>query len=174
MKDMATQTISRPLDAGIEREKYFEFIDGQYVERVIGTETHSELQLRRTNQLRPLAKARGAKALQEWTIARGEEWLIPDVLVTFPNRAETDSRGYLISPPFLCVEIISLGQSLAELFRKCYRYNEWGVPHCWIIDSQVRACFEYHGGKDFTLADADGLLTAGDIRLSVTDIFAEE
>jgi Uma2 family endonuclease len=163
-----------PLDVNIEKEKYYEFVDGQYVERVIGNETHSELQLRVTNLLRAIANARRAKALQEWTIAHGEDWLIPDVLVTFPDRSETDKRGYLISIPFLCVEIVSPGQSEAELFRKCYRYSEWGVPHCWIIDPQAQACFEYHGGRDFVLVEPEGFLTAGDVHLATATIFAED
>ena len=149
---MATQTISRPVHSDIEREKYFEFIDGRYVERVIGSKPHCKFQFKVLILLKDIAKARASEVWQEWTIAHGEEWLIPDVLVTFPGQAETDSRGYLISTPFLCIEVVSPGQSEAELFRKCYRYNEWGVPHCWVIDPQARACFEYHGGRDFVLA----------------------
>lgn len=171
---MATQTVSRPLDVDLERDKYFEFIDGQYVQRVIGSKPHCKLQFRILCLLKPIAQSLGSEAWQEWTIARGEEWLIPDVAFTFLNRAETDGRGYLVSTPFLCIEIVSPGQSEAELFRKCYRYSQWGVPHCWVIDPQARACFEYHGGKDFILADADGFLAAGDVRLSVSDIFVEE
>jgi hypothetical protein len=60
------------------------------------------------------------------------------------------------------------------LFLKWYGYSEWGVPHCWVIDQKARACFEYLGGKEFVLVDLDGFLSAGDLRLSVADIFAEQ
>ncbi len=170
---MSTTQAAMALDAELEREKYFEFVDGQYVERVIGNETHCDFQFRVTALLKAIAKARGSKAWQEWTIAHGEDWLTPDVVYSFPDEYETDARGYLLSTPFLCIEVVSPSQSASELFRKCVRYNSWGIPHCWVIDPRARACFEYHGGKDFILAEIDGFLTAGDVRLAVADIFSE-
>ncbi|MDQ2844279.1 MAG: Uma2 family endonuclease [Acidobacteriota bacterium] len=167
---MATQTII-PLDFETEREKYLEFIDGHYQERFLGTGTHSDCQFNVTSLLKALAKQRGAVARQEWTIAHGDNWLVPDVTLSF-NYTE-DARGYLTSTPHLVVEILSPGQTEGELFRKCLRYHSWGIPHSWVIDPQTKICFEHHGGSDFTLIEANGHLTAGDVRIAAADIFAE-
>lgn len=169
---MSTQP-SAPLDLETEREKHFEFVDGQYVERHIGSETHAEIQFRILNLIKPVAKQRGAKVWQEWTFAHGDDWLTPDVMFSFPGQFQTDARGYLVSTPFLCIEILSLSQSEAELFRKSYRYHARGVPHCWIIDPQGHACFEYHGGSDFVFIERDGFLTAGDVRIAAAEMFAD-
>jgi len=168
---MAT-ALNPPLDLDIEREKYLEFVDGHYVERFLGTGTHSDCQFNVTRLLKTLGKQKGFIARQEYTIAHGKEWLIPDVAVVTEDFQE-DNRGYLTSTPFLCVEILSPGQSESDLFRKCRRYHSWGVPHCWIVDPQTTTCFEHHGGDSFKMVESDGTLTAGDLQLAVAAVFAE-
>jgi len=164
--------VSAPLDLELEREKYREFVDGHFVERFLGADLHSDCQFQVTALLKLLAQATNAKARQKWTVAHEEEWLIPDVVLTRPNDYVTDSRGYLVSTPLLCVEILSPGQSASDLFRKCRRYHAWGVPHCWIIDPQAKACFESHDGDTFALIECDGTLTAGEIRFRAAELFA--
>jgi Uma2 family endonuclease len=150
-----------------------EFINGQFVERVLGGEIHSECQLNVVLKLKPIAKRIGAVVHQEWSLAHGEEWLVPDVMLTRPGSYEKDQRGYLISTPLLCIEILSPGQTQSELLRKCRLYHLWGVPHCWVIDPAARVCFESHAPDAFKLIGTDEELTAGDVRLAATGIFAE-
>ena len=169
---MPTQ-VSAPLDLETERAKYFEYLDGQFLERALGTDLHSDCQFNLTRLLKPIAKQANAKVRQEWTLAHGDDWLTPDVMLSKPNDFPVDGRGYLTAAPHLCVEILSPSQSESELFRKCARYHSWVVPHCWVIDPQAKACFEYHGGADFTFIEQDGILTAGDIRIPVSELFAE-
>jgi Uma2 family endonuclease len=173
---MATH-VSIPLDLELEREKSLEFIDGQFVERVLGGKTHSECQFNIVLRLKPIAKRMGATVHQEWTLARGDEWLIPDVMLTQPGAYETDQRGYLLSIPLLCVEVLSPGQTQSELLRKCRQYHAWGVPHCWVIDPAARVCFESHGSNLFKLVAVGEELRAGDLTLAAadisTDVFAE-
>ncbi len=168
---MPTQT-SIPLDLHTEKEKYFECIGGQLLQRELGSGTHSDFVYKILSLLKPIAAARNARVRQEWSIARGDEWMIPDVMLSFPGLFNEDARGYLASPAFLCVEILSPSQSLVELFRKCARYSSWGVPHCWVIDPKSEACFEYHGGNDFILAHTGDFLSAGDIRIPLTEFFS--
>ena len=168
---MPAQT-NLPLDLETEPEKYLEFIDGRLILRDSGTGPHSDRQFNIVRLLKLLAEQPGAIARQKWTIASGDDWLIPDVTFSSANYTE-DARGYLTSTPHLVIEILSPSQNESELLRKCQRYHSWGVPHAWVIDPFAKICFEYHGGSDFTLIEANGELTAGDIRLSAADIFAE-
>ncbi len=165
--------VSAPLDLLTEPEKYFERLDGELVRRTLGGRTHSSFLYRLVTLLTPVAAQRNAQVLPEWSLAKGDEWMTPDVMLSFPGEIREDARGYLIAPAFLCIEILSPSDRLPEVFRKCNRYHAWGVPHCWIIDPQTKACFEHHGGNDFILADEQGALTAADIRISVSEIFAE-
>ncbi len=166
---MATQT-STPLDLETEKDKYFDRLDGELIERELGGGTHSDFVYHLLSLLKPLA-ARNARARLEWSLARGDDWMTPDVMLSFPDRFDEDARGYLLAPAFLCIEILSPSPSEADLFRKCVRYSSWGVPHCWIIDRKSKARFEYHGGNDFILADQDDSLHADDLRLAVSEIF---
>lgn len=166
---MATN-LKAPFD--LKLEKHIEFIDGHYTERPLGTGPHSDCQFNLTCLLKPLAKQHNFIARQEYTVAHGTDWLIPDVLVA-PQDLQEDHRGYLITTPHLCVEILSPGQSESDLFRKCRRYHTWGVPHCWVIDPTAKACFEYHGGAAFTLVEPDGTLTAAPLQLQAASIWAE-
>lgn len=170
---MATQT-SAPFDVETERDKYFECVGGRLLERDLGSGTHSDIQYKVLSLLKSLAAQRNARVRQEWSIARGAEWMTPDVMLSFPDLFTEDARGYLAGPAFLCVEILSPSQSAADLFRKCLRYYAWGVPHCWVIDPKSQACFEYHGGNDFILAEAPNSLTAGDLTLAISDLFADQ
>ncbi len=90
-----------------------------------------------------------------------------------PGAYETDRRGYLISTPLLCIEILSPGQTQSELLRKCHQYHVWGVPFCWVIDPIARVCFESQGADLFKLIGVGEELTAGDLRLAVSDIFTD-
>src|SRR5581483_3136151 len=160
--------VSAPLDLETEREKYFEQIDGRLVERNVGGGTHSDCTFKLVTLLKAIASQRNARVRLEWSLAHGDEWMTPDVMLSCPAQFQEDARGYLIAPAFLCIEILSPSDREAELFRKCSRYHAWGVPHCWVIDPQAKACFEYHGGNDFILADETGALTAEDIRIPVS------
>ncbi len=168
---MATH-VTTPLDLELEKEKYFEQIGGKLLQRELGGGTHSQLQYKLLTLLKPVALERKAQVWQEWSLAHGDDWMIPDVMMSFPGPIREDFRGYLIAPAFLCIEIVSGSQSEAEQLRKCYRYYEWGVPHSWVINPKGHACFEYHGGEGFVLAPEDGVLTAGDIRVPISEIFA--
>jgi hypothetical protein len=94
---MPTQ-ISAPLDLETERAKYFEYLDGQFLERALGTDLHSDCQFNLTRLLKPIAKQANAKVRQEWTLAHGDDWLTPDVMLSKPNDFPVDGRGYLTAP----------------------------------------------------------------------------
>lgn len=168
---MATH-VSAPPDLELARDERLEFINGQFVERVLGGKIHSECQFTVVSRLKPIAKRIGAVVHQEWSLAHGEEWLVPDVMLTQPGADQTDRRGYLISTPLLCIEILSPGQTQSELLQKCRQYHVWGVSHCWVIDPAARVCFESHAPDVFKLIGVDEELTAGDVKLAVAGIFA--
>ncbi|MGA8026568.1 MAG: Uma2 family endonuclease [Bryobacteraceae bacterium] len=165
--------LSVPLDLQTDPEKYFEQIDGQLLERNSGSGTHSDCTFKLVTLLKPIAAQRNSRVRLEWSLAKGDEWMTPDVMLAFPGEVREDARGYLIAPAFLCIEILSPADRQSDVFRKCYRYHNWGVPHCWIVDPQAKACFEYHGGNDSTLARENGSLTAAEIRLPISEIFPD-
>ncbi len=82
----------------------------------------------------------------------GNDRLVPDVTVVDQN-AQFD-RGDLASPAILCVEVLSPGQTVADVIGKADRIVRAGTPACWVIWPERR--------KAWTLT-ADDLIEAKDV-----------
>jgi Uma2 family endonuclease len=96
--------------------------------------------------------------------------LRPDVCVSASTTPKL-RKGALTEPPLLCVEILSPSQRMGELFVKCERYHEFGVPFCWTIDPVARRAWEYQRGSA-PLEKTDAL-TAGDLKIEIPVLFAD-
>jgi len=49
----------------------------------------------------------------------------------------------------------------------------WGVPFCWVIDPEKKTAWQYHAASEPERVDRGGILTAGDLRVPLDDLFAE-
>jgi Uma2 family endonuclease len=143
---------------------------GKLTEKPLGGSKHHEYQLALTNVLRRLGSPHQYRAIQEWSVTHGSEWMIPDIAVAFPGYA-LDHRDYLIGPAYLCVEIVSKVQRLSTLFNKCEDYHAWGTRFCWVIDPDEPAFFEYHAGSAIVPVKQE--LSTDKFRVSIADLLAE-
>lgn len=142
-----------------------EYLDGEVVERNMGTKSHGRVQgklftffhnLEGTTQLFPVPELRHR-------ITR-TRYRIPDVAVFEGEPAELPS-----TPPLVAIEILSPDDRLAYLVPKLEEYRQWGVPHIWVVDPEARTLHSY---------SADGLqpvreftLTSYGVTLKPLDIF---
>lgn len=111
------------------------------------------------------------RAERELSILKGQDVRIPDIVFFDANtRIE---NGILIDPPLLCVEILSPSQYPSLLFAKCEAYHAWGVPYCWVIDPLKQCAWEYHKDQPVRLASQEASLTAGQIAISLAEIFSQ-
>ena len=79
--------------------------------------------------------------------------------------------GILVSPPLLCVEILSPSQRPSTLFLTCETYHDWDIPFCWVIDPLAKVAWEYHRQQPLRMAPESGLLRAGELEISLTELF---
>lgn len=86
---------------------------------------------------------------------------VPDICVTF---GEPDEDVFTV-PPFLCFEILSPEDSVAELRGKIEEYLEMGVTSVWVIDS-VQFTGEIYT-EDRIDRVRDGLFRAGEIEVDI-------
>ena len=146
-----------------------EYVDGVLVPKAVGTRKHGKLQ----GRIHDLIEAAFPQyeAIPELTVRiTRKKYLIPDLVV---DRRDQVQDPYPISPVHLCIEIVSPGDQLSEVMAKCETYHAWGVPHAWILDPQTRKAWQYSRGSSAIEIDSDtGELTAGEIRLRLSDIFA--
>ncbi len=108
-----------------------EYVDGEVLERNVGKNEHSRLQI--------LLGSWFVRLEDEWNVAAFTEQRvqvsptrvrIPDVLLV-PLAPHPD---VFVDPPILVVEILSPDDSYAETQRRADDYFKMGVETVWIID----------------------------------------
>jgi Uma2 family endonuclease len=79
--------------------------------------------------------------------------------------------------PDLAVEVLSRGNTKAEMARKLRDYFAAGVRLAWFIDPRTRTAKSYTAADQCQPIDEDGILAGGDVlpgfELSLHDLFAE-
>ena len=142
-----------------------EYIDGVLVPKAMGTKKHGKLQTH-LGTILELAFPQYETCAELTVRIDGKRYLIPDIAV---ERREEAQDPYPILPIHLCIEILSPEDRLSELWAKCEIYHAWGTQFVWMIDPVARRAWEYTKGT----APREVLeLTAGDIHLTVEQIFA--
>jgi Uma2 family endonuclease len=92
---------------------------------------------------------------------------VPDV-VAAPRLQDP----YPTEPVLLCIEVLSPEDRLGATLAKCEQYHEWGVPYCWVVDPEKQAGWEYPKGGEPQRVDRNGTLRAGEISVSLAELFA--
>ena len=94
---------------------------------------------------------------------------IPDVCVTLgPKPPEV----VLVSPPFLCIEILSPEDRMNRIQQRMDDYLRFGVPHVWLIDPQSRRAWRYTTAGNFEALDGVLRTSEPEIVISLPDLFA--
>ncbi len=168
---MVDSTTLMPVEEylALSQKPYFEYLDGVLRQKAMPTYKHSKMQRRLLNLIDRAQLA--LEPVPELTVRlRERRYLIPDIAV---QRVSELQQPYPTKPVFLCIEILSPEDRFSDTVAKCEEYHAWGVPFCWILDPEEKQCWEYHaGGRPHQISD-DGHLTAQELSLKVSDIFAD-
>ncbi|HXB67129.1 MAG TPA: Uma2 family endonuclease [Candidatus Acidoferrales bacterium] len=109
-----------------------EYRDGVLVERNVGDEAHSQLQILLGAYLVRFRKQWRIKPYTELRVKVHENWYpIPDVCV-YPLPG-FEGR-YPETPPLLWIEILSHADRMVDVWAKANELIAHGVPYVWIID----------------------------------------
>lgn len=143
-----------------------DYVNGELLERNMGELNHAELQglilewlrsRRTTLRIRPYVELRLRVGSQRYRI--------PDVVVL---SADAPREQVVETPPLLCIEILSPGDTLARTWDRTQDYLSIGVPVCWIIDATDRRAWTVTSAG---LVEAkDGVLRAGAIEFPLADL----
>jgi Uma2 family endonuclease len=142
-----------------------EYVDGVVVERHVGKRPHSLVQSNLNFFLRQRYQKLFVWPEQRVRTIPGHRCRIPDVCVTL------DDPGIDVfdSPPFLAIEILSQRDEMTDVLEKLAEYQEFGVPHIWLIDPRRKKAFTYEASRLNEVATA--ALTADQIELPLDEIF---
>ena len=149
--------------------EFYEYVDGVLIKKPVPTNRHSELQM-----------WIGALLLQHYSrLFIGSErhsrlreriWRIPDIAVQ--QREIARKEKYAFTPLLVAIEIRSPEDKWSEIFEKFEDYHLWGVPYCWLIDPEAERAWTYHKGEDFEEVTGKAQIQAGEIHLSIEEIFS--
>jgi Uma2 family endonuclease len=143
-----------------------DYLEGELVERNMGELSHGRLQtLIGAWLLRDEARWR-IKAVTEVRLQiNSRRFRIPDVMVL---SSEAPQEEIVRTPPLLCIEILSRGDTLDFVWDRIEDYFSIGLPVCWVIDPIRRRAWMATPGQ---LAKAtDGILRADEIEMPLADV----
>jgi Uma2 family endonuclease len=124
----------------VQSTYHLELIDGREIQKPLPKKYHFLIE---SYLIRVLANdlPKRYRVGPELNVLCGPDRLVPDVVVV--GRDAHYENGDLADPAILCVEIMSPGQTLAELFDKAGRLLKAGTPLCWIIWPERRKVWMY-------------------------------
>jgi Uma2 family endonuclease len=125
-----------------------EFIDGEILERNVGSWEHGHIQSMLSWWFIQNGNEWGIQVASEWRTRVAEDRVrIPDFVVV---RRGSQTRVLAIAP-VLIVEILSPEDSSADTERRAQDYQRMGVQTIWIIDPETRTA-RVCSGKSWTQA----------------------
>ena len=147
-----------------------DYVDGEVLERNMAERDHSELQLEIGLFFRSHRQAWGTYAFVEQRIqVAPTRFRIPDVCVYL----ERPKEQVFVTPPFICIEILSPEDRLERIQDRIDDYLNFGVHHVWVINPRNRRVWAYT--KDGSRELKDRILRTEDPSLTIplSEIFAQ-
>jgi len=149
-----------------------DYVDGEVIERNLGTKDHSKLQGEIFAWFRDRRRELRLTAFPEQRVQVGQRrYRIPDVCVV--PLPEPDEQIFT-QPPYICIEVLSPDDSFPKLQKRLDDYLTMGVPNIWVLDPPSRRAWSIVREGHFEALD--GILRTADGRviLKVADLFQPE
>jgi Uma2 family endonuclease len=156
-------TLEEYLSASYDPDR--EYVDGRLIERNVGTNKHSFLQLN-------IAMALQAQGLRTYVELRFQvktnRFRVPDVLALAPGQKLREE--YLRDTPWIVVEILSPDDRVGDMNEKLRDYFDKGVPNVWVVDPRARDFTVHEPGKSHTVAGHVETID-GAVSIDIADVF---
>ena len=135
-----------------------EYLEGKILERNLGEQDHSNLQMTLSAYLFNRRHKWGIHVYPEQRgQVKSDRFRVPDICVV---AGERPPEQIFIRPPFLCVEILSKKDRMSEILERVSDYVAFGVQFIWVLDPRTRRAHIYrsdgvHEVKDGKLWTSD-------------------
>lgn len=135
-----------------EEEPALEFAEGEVIQKASPKGKHSGLQGELVELINHFARPRKvARAFPELRASFGGRSYVPDVAVYRWDRIPVDEAGRVADefrePPDIAVEIVSSGQSVNAIVRRCVWYVEHGVRLAVSVDPADDSVLLFRAGR---------------------------
>ena len=163
-----------------ERKPPFEYEDGVVSRKVSPKGKHTTLQYRLPERFNRFAEPRKlAFAFPELRVSFAGLSRVPDIAIYRWERIPRDADGEVADAfreaPDVAIEIVSPGQSIGRLIRRCRTYVERGAKLALLIDPQDRSVIVFRPDGSTGVLRADDPLPLDEVapgfELSVREMF---
>jgi Uma2 family endonuclease len=146
-----------------------DFVDGQLIERNVGTKDHSKLQDEILGWFRDRRRALRLRAFPEQRVrVSRRRYRVPDVCVV--PLPEPDEQIFT-QPPYICIEVLSPKDSFPKLQDRLGDYLAIGVPNIWVLDPPSRRGWKIVREGHFEALDGVLRTSDGRVVLAIADLF---
>ena len=117
-----------------------DYVDGEIQERNLGEKDHSKLQRHLVRLLSTYEREEFVDAYPELRVqVSATRFRVPDVAVLSPNAPEEEQ--IVLTPPLLCIEVLSPKDTLARTCTRAMDFILMGVPEVWVADPATRTLY---------------------------------
>lgn len=151
-----------------EQKPALEFEDGVILEKVTPKPRHGFIQAAIARLIDNVAvERRLARSATEMRFSVGRRSYVPDVSVYHWERLCIDRNGELsndfVEPPNIAVEIVSPGQLVNALVRRCLWYTEHGVELTLLVDPGDKSILAFRQDQAPRALTGSDLIDFGEI-----------
>lgn len=132
-------------------EFHQELLDGEVITLPPPKRSHAET-VRRVEEVLWTALDR-SRVWIELGLRIGDNWLIPDVSVLWPEQQVVDD--YTSGSPMIAIEVASKGNTPEELDRKTQLYLSGGAAEVWVVYPRTRSMLVFRSDSDEALRITD-------------------
>jgi Uma2 family endonuclease len=144
------------------RKPYFEFWNGEAVQKSMPTFLHSLIQRLLAN----LLEAMGYQSGQEIALRLDAAYEpIPDVIA-----GDHLAQPYPVDPFEIAIEILSPEDTFSRVLLKCRLYRGWGIRRILVVDPETREIFSFEDG---VLRETETIARRGDETLTAAHLWQQ-
>jgi Uma2 family endonuclease len=148
-----------------------DFVDGELEERNVGEHDHGYMQILIGAWFLSHQKAWNTHPVSEQRIRVSRRRVrIPDICIT---PADAPREQVAVTPPMLCIEILSPEDRLSRTTKVMGDFAAMGVPNLWIIDPYQRIGYVYTSPDTLKLVTERLTIPGTPIYLDLPTLFAE-
>ena len=139
MLTATTVPLSEYLDTSYRPDR--EYIDGEVRERNSDESDHSRMQALLIGYLLNRKTRWGITVMPEQPEqVRSDRYRVPEICVV---AGPLPTTRILDTPPFLCIEVLSRGDSMYDMQDRIGDYLTFGVPYLRVVNPRTRRAFLY-------------------------------
>ena len=118
-----------------------DYVDGVVLERNLGEQDHSNIQMELAVFLGGLRKKLGIHVFPEQRVqVKPTRFRVPDICVVAGPKPD---EQIFTHPPFLCIEILSKDDRMSEMEERIDDYLAFGVPYVWLLNPKTKRARVY-------------------------------